>query len=56
MDSKRLSELTDREFYAALIFTNLLTQGAPPSDPRPQAKNAVDYAEALVNALRGEAG
>jgi hypothetical protein len=53
MAAVRISELTDREFYAAMAMQGMISREGVPADL--VAKQSVAYADALIEALRATA-
>jgi hypothetical protein len=51
MATKPMTDLSDREFFAALIFAAIVQRGIV-GDPGPDAKTAVQWADTLISALR----
>jgi hypothetical protein len=54
VDAKRLDELTDRDLFAALIFLGFVLRADRVKDMTGEAITAVELAEKLIEALRGD--
>jgi hypothetical protein len=54
MTDRKLGELTEKDLFAALIFQGLVLRADRIRDMSSDAVTAVQLAETLVNALRGE--
>ena len=54
MTDRKLGELTEKDLFAALIFQGLVLRADRVGDMSSDAVTAVQLAETLVNALRGE--
>ena len=54
MADRTLGELTEKDFFAALIFQGMVLRADRVMDMTGEAISAVQLAETLVKALRGE--
>jgi hypothetical protein len=54
MDTKKFNELTDRDLFASLIFLALILRAGHITNMTGEAVSAVQLAETLIAALRGE--